>query len=787
MATRTRRVHLGLLGFGVVLYLWGFVGQTLLAALPPGTGERLDSYPVVFGGVEAGSFEEVRFLAEGHPPGSRVALVSSSGKTETLVLPNAYSVPYLLVTLLSGILFLWISGFLIGPRADNPALRDLMIGTWAYGLAVMIGGVYYPKTPWTPDLIRGTLQLALLAFLPVVFLHIACVFPRPMPGLRRFSWIFAILGGAAVILVVWQESAFVGYFRNPGPEAFSDLAAPQAVADTLLVAQVALGLLVLGGRALTEKERRERSLLKWILAGFAVGLTPYVFLRTLPGVLGLDFRLPAACDRVFEMAIPLAVVFVIVRNRFLDIDVVVRRGLLYSAVALIALLVAVLAAVLVGLGLDPTLRSWHWLPVLGLGMVAGVLFTPVREWMGRWIDRTLFHIHHDVLRVLEPLDQGLDESRDQRELAVTACFFLHDTLALDRAGLILLDGEERLVETRPGIRIPDPVVTDALSVLEGQVQGALVAAPGSTDSRGIEDPLYPESLSQNGFPLSAPLRAGADRAGLLLVGRKRSGRHLVGPDLQVVTGAVARLEFALARMRLVQEAERAQIKDRFFSRVAHDLRTPLTSIGWTVRNLADGVAGDLTPAQRDYVEGLRTSAGYLGRLVENLLEMGRLERGRVRIEATDHDLRDPVMEAAETVRPIARARNVFMKIEAPEPVRIHADRAKVVEIAVNLMENAIRYSPEGTTVLVNVQAAPPGFSVSDEGIGLGNEDPRRLFERFEQGQRSPYAGAHGFGLGLHIVSSYVQLMGGSVNAENRSVSGARFTVRLPGAPTQENS
>jgi signal transduction histidine kinase len=233
-------------------------------------------------------------------------------------------------------------------------------------------------------------------------------------------------------------------------------------------------------------------------------------------------------------------------------------------------------------------------------------------------------------------------------------------------------------------------------------------------------------------------------------------------------------------MRLVQEAERAQIKDRFFSRVAHDLRTPLTSIGWSVRNLRDGVIGDLSDRQREYLDGIRNSTDYLGRLVENLLEMGRLERGQVRLDIADADLRSSVEQAVETVRPIAEARSVHIAVDAPAPVPARMDAGKVVEIAVNLLENAVRYSPDGGEVRVRLAADPPGFSVSDQGPGLGGADPERLFARFEQGPQSPYASDHGFGLGLHIVSSYVRLLKGEVTAADRPEGGALFTVRFPG-------
>jgi len=768
-----RRAHLSLLGLGVVLYLWGFVGQTSLARLPDGFAARLTEFPVVFGSVTAGSYEEVRFLAEGYRPGDRVPVRFPSGANERITLRSAHSVPYLVLTLISGGLFLWISCVLFGPRADNPALRDLMWATWAYGLAVMLGGIYFPKTPWAPDLVRGLLQLSLLAALPVIFAHVSCVFPRPMRGHRHLTAGFAVLWASVPVLVWWQFSAFLGYFRDPGPETFSALRLPQGAADGMLVILVLLGLLVLAGRTLAERDPRTRSLLRGLLAGFALGVSPYVFLRTLPGLLGLGFRIPVAFDRLFELAIPVAVSFVVVRHRFLDIDVILRRRLLYTGLAGGLVSLGVGLVLLLGLGLDPALRSWHWLPVLGLGLVGGMLFGPFRAWIGRGIDHALFHIHPDTAATVGRLERDLDVAIDQTDLARTTAEFLEEVLEVERVAVVLRAGEDAVV-----FGVDADLVTPALSLVSG---GEGAAEPGSTDSSRIESHGFPASLSEAGFRVAVPLETAPSAEGVILIGPRRSGRRLVRPDLAFVSAVAASLRLAVARMRLVQEAERAQIKDRFFSRVAHDLRTPLTSIGWTVRNLFDGLAGDLTGPQRDYLAGLRISAEYLERLVENLLEMGRLDRGQVSLDPVPQDLRPALETAAATVRPIAAARDIRVELHATGPVLAVTDHDKTVEIAVNLLENAVRYSPDGAVVRIATESAPPGFSVSDAGPGFPEGGTERLFSRFEQGVPSPHSGEQGFGLGLYIVASYVRLLGGTVSAANRPEGGACVAVRLPAA------
>jgi two-component system phosphate regulon sensor histidine kinase PhoR len=113
---------------------------------------------------------------------------------------------------------------------------------------------------------------------------------------------------------------------------------------------------------------------------------------------------------------------------------------------------------------------------------------------------------------------------------------------------------------------------------------------------------------------------------------------------------------------------------------------------------------------------------------------------------------------------------------------------KLGEVAVNLLENALRFSPDASEVEIVLQEPAGGhlaFSVRDHGPGLGGLDPAQLFARFGQGAPSPYSQEHGFGLGLHIAKSHVELMGGSVEAADHPAGGAVFTIRLPLSPDPE--
>jgi signal transduction histidine kinase len=206
-----------------------------------------------------------------------------------------------------------------------------------------------------------------------------------------------------------------------------------------------------------------------------------------------------------------------------------------------------------------------------------------------------------------------------------------------------------------------------------------------------------------------------------------------------------------------------------------------------VDNLLDGVTGDLAPTQREYLDSVRASAGHLNRLITNLLEITRMEKDGIRVADDVLDLVAVFRRAAATAGPLAMEKRVRIEIEAPTgglPARGDAD--KLTEVALNLLDNAVKYAPAGTRIHVSCRVAGgrPTVTVRDQGAGLGDAETASLFGRFSQGPPSAHSPKQGFGLGLYIVDSYLRMMGGEIHAVDHSEGGAMFTccLRAPESP-----
>jgi signal transduction histidine kinase len=794
-------LYYAICALGLPLYLWAFQLQAHISALPRDFPPAHIEYPIRLtgpglppdlAGRAVGSRDELRFLSESLPPNTRLQVVSSSGAAADVSLPRALSVTGLIVTFVSGIFFWAVSSIFFASRASPAPVRDFFWSTILYGFAIMIGGVHHPSGGGWPVIMMGLFQLTCLVALPPIFVHMALSFPRRQAVLDRTRWLMPALGGVAAGQVLWQAVAFLRYFYASSPARatalFPATVPPQVVADTLLVTQVLAGFLILFTSGRKFELKRERAQVKWLLWGFAVGVIPYVYLRTLPQLFGLTAPFNPAFDRLFELSIPIAFVFAVVRHQFLDIDIIIRRSVIYAILALLMVGLYLTFGVLIGRRVEPLPGETALIAAIGIGVGAGLMFQPLRRAIGKAVDRTFFKLAHGYGQALADLGQHLARVPAQADLIRVVDEFLSNTLHPQKHGVVLMEqGEVTGFGNLPPEQMP------RLAEAAGSIPPRALGAPNSTSDPEIESDSFPEAFTHAGAVLVTPLRVNAETSGVILLGRKQTERRYVEPDLELLRATALEASRALERIRLVQTAtaeadarQRAEELDRlksdFLSRVAHDLRTPLASILWSTDNLLDGIAGTIGEHQAEYLRSVKASASHLNRLVSNLLEISRLEQGRTQLDLGLVDLGDVLAQADLTLRPLAEEKGIALAIDIRDhgPVQGHAE--KLLEVVLNLVDNAIKFSPRGAAVDVIVERATPGhvdLSVRDRGPGLGDLDAQVIFQRFRQGEHSRSSQQHGFGLGLYIVKSYVELMRGEVIAANRDGGGAVFSCRLP--------
>jgi signal transduction histidine kinase len=256
--------------------------------------------------------------------------------------------------------------------------------------------------------------------------------------------------------------------------------------------------------------------------------------------------------------------------------------------------------------------------------------------------------------------------------------------------------------------------------------------------------------------------------------------HVAGPsEIRDLTGAFNRMA--------AQLGENDRLKNEFFTGISHDLRTPLSAIRWSADLLHTGSLGPLTPKQKRLAETIQSSSQRLLALVGQIVELGRLQAGRLELDLRPIDLRVVIDEAVEEVRPLAERGQLRLDVALPDGLpSITADAERVQQIVVNLLANAVRFTPPGGRVLVSaaMETAAVAVQVADTGVGIPADFVRKIFEPYEQAHR----GRGGSGVGLMVVRFLVEAHGGHVRVESEEGRGSRFTFTLPvAAPAVRSS
>ncbi|HYE43304.1 MAG TPA: HAMP domain-containing sensor histidine kinase [Caulobacteraceae bacterium] len=419
-----------------------------------------------------------------------------------------------------------------------------------------------------------------------------------------------------------------------------------------------------------------------------------------------------------------------------------RRRLVSAGAALsLMALAASLWAAVTGSAPAATLELWPWLSSLSLVTLIGGL---------AWA------LPLSMRRPLEPAERGADARRLEELLAGQP----HLVITLDALGKL----GSAFGAAPPGVPIDDLFAHGLIASAWHPDRAALQNAILRAATRGEADA---------GFaPRTAP-----DRWVELALRRLPDGR-LAG-ILRDATVQHAR-EVSLEAARAEAEALNAR-KSRFLANMSHELRTPLNAVIGFSDIMKQRLFGPMPDRYLEYARLIHESGGHLLAVINDVLDMSKIEAERYELSRTVFDAREPISAAMRLVRLQAHEAGVALQSVLPqEPVAVEADERAVKQITLNLLSNALKFTPAGGSVTVSLatEARTLELTVSDTGVGIAPEDVERLGRPYEQagdaGSRSL-----GTGLGLSLVRAFAELHGGTMAIESTLGEGAAITVRLP--------
>ena len=757
--------------------------------------------------------QEIDFLLDGQKPGQTISLTAQrNGErvTLSLVLVSRYGKEFIIINLLLGLLFWAVGVFVSLKKPAERAARVFSWGSMTLAAAILMVWPHYPHGTNTAVYFLPTLYFVLYPLAPAFILYFTALYPREKLILHRHAFLRSVVFGPSLCFVILLEGSYLPAVYLNSLEFYRSFSILYNGfrAYFILYLIMAIGCLIHSYRFSHTKEDRNK--VQWILWGISFGAAPFLFLWTFPHILGFSSLIPEEMIYVFVMMIPLAVAFSIVKYQAMDIDIVINRSIVYVLVTGVIVTLYLTLVGLAGYVLQTVSATTSSVLAIICTLIAAALFSPIRRRIQTLVDKTFYRVKYTYQLAIKDFSKALTSARDETEVTDLLLAKIDAAIPVEKIALMLRDSSKEAFEVRGAVGMDEQEKGDLRFELDADVAHVAerrrvpLLKKARARLRNIAELPRDTVPDRIGIELLIPTTLQGQLVGFLALGRKLSGARFSEEDLELLVPMAEEGFMALERLKLQETMilERAQkekleevsgLKSEFISHVSHEFRTPLTSIRWSVENLLDGIPEKPSLRVREYLAGIYDSTSHLGRMIENLLDITRIEAGRIEIHPERVSLSEEIRKAVDMSNPLAEKKHVRLEIVAAENVRAKADRDCLQAILTNLLDNAVKYSHESDVVRVEVTIADEeeskkagrdvkrmaAISVVDHGAGIPKEKQRVIFERFERIRKENAAREKGLGLGLHIVKKLVELQGGCVWVESEVEKGSTFAFTLP--------
>lgn len=333
----------------------------------------------------------------------------------------------------------------------------------------------------------------------------------------------------------------------------------------------------------------------------------------------------------------------------------------------------------------------------------------------------------------------------------------------------------------------DNLVVNAIKKRERQITSNILDIFDPQITQEIADEI--EKITRIKTLVIYPLYLGKRALGALTIGLSKKIDDLSRTERETLEQLIDLVAIAIDRAQLHADLKSAneklqeldKLKDEFVSLASHELRTPMTAIKGSLSTILEGYAGDVSSLSKEFLTAAYNENDRLIRLVNNLLNISRIEAGRFNFTMTKVDVDKLITEVVRNLQPAASERSIFLKYEKDGPMSpVWGDEDKVKEVLINLVGNATKFTHKGgITVRATTKDGMIVTSVTDTGSGIVQEDMERLFKKFSQVGGNYARPAGGTGLGLYICKQIVENLKGKIWLESTLGVGSTFYFSLP--------
>jgi len=549
-----------------------------------------------------------------------------------------------------------------------------------------------------------------------------------------------------------------------------------------------------------------RTQLNYVLIGSAIGFlggTTNHFL-----MLGLDWFPPFGSP--LAGLYPLVFAYAMIKHRLMDIKFVLRQ---YS-VSLISFLIIAIPATYVIQFYEKLVPSYKTVINFTILFLAIYFFPICRDYFYRIANKYFFSSLYDSAQVIAKLSDKLRSTLYLEKVYEYIFESLNNAFHLKAFGIMSFDEKKGTYYVRynKGFEIGSLTEYEAVPVLEKMFikqNKPIVVDEIKVDNHDSKAKKLLNFLKKTGVAILMPLNVKDKTVGLLALGEKESGDIFNSEDYKVLDVVSAQSAIAIENAMLYDESQKFTIKlekevekatkelkdaneklkkldeskSEFISIASHQLRTPLTVVKGYVSMILEGSFGKISATQRDSLDKVYQSNERLIHLVENLLNLSRIESGRLQFKYETMNLETVVDSVFEELT--SKAKEKKLKFEYKKPAKplpkVVIDQEKIRQVIMNLIDNSIKYTAKGSvTVSVKKEADNIEFCVSDTGMGVDPDDIPHLFQKFQRGTGTFLVHTEGTGLGLYVAREMIEQHKGKIWVESKGKNkGSKFIFTIP--------
>ena len=724
--------------------------------------------------------------------------------TISLILTPKWDRRFIIMNLLLGILF-WIVGvFIYFKKPLERSARVFSIGCLVTSAAIMMVWWGYPyNNSAIQDYLPSFLYFIFYPAVPAIVLYFSCIYPEEKELLQRNKLFHYLLFIPCFAFVLLLEGSYLAAIKLETYSSIRTFFNALVGFRIYLISYMALSIFFFLRSHKYAVNREVRNRIQWVLWSISLGIAPFLLLWTLPLALIHRALIPEEINYLFLMIIPLAISFSIVKYRLFDIEIIINRSIVYLLVTGIIVSIYLLLSGFAGYFLETINPSRTYISfTIICTLIAAILFSPLKQRIQNLVDKTFYRLKYNYRLAVKDFGSAVFSTLDKTELLNLLMEKINEVIPVERIALVLKTpaSEDYELSCSYGLNKNEKIElrfklnSDLVKFID-EHKTPMIRKGRESFAPSIELPDV-SILNKLGIEMLIPIDFQHQLSGFLIIGQKLSKIKFSEEDISLLSTMLEESFIALERLRLQESMileriekekleELNELKSEFISHISHELRTPITAIFWSVENLLDGVMEKPGPKVIEYLEGISDNSKHLGRMIENLLDITKIEAGKIDIYLEKLILYQEVEKCCEIMKPFCEEKDIKIDFSCPDNLQIKADPDYLRTILINLLSNAIKYSPKGSIVKINTETAifdnekKTVISVIDNGSGIEKGKQKLIFERFERVRVKNGSREKGLGLGLYIVKKLVELQGGEIRVESESNKGSTFTVLFP--------